>query len=87
MGGLGKAEYVALIAKKDPKIRLLIQEGFEFVTNAFKAGAVPPRIKAKEEGEIARKLMGEGYQVELSTAYDEKGNPLPAMSAIWRKKA
>lgn len=36
---------------------------------------------------IARKLMGEGYQVELSTAYDEKGNPPPAMSTIWRKKA
>lgn len=87
MGGLGKAEYLALIAKQDPKIRRLLEEGFEFVTNAFKAGSVPPGIKAREDREVARRLMRDGYQVELSTAYDEQGHPLPTMSAIWRKKS
>jgi len=87
MGGLGKADYLALIAKQDPKIRRLFEQGFEFVTNAFKVGSVPPGIKAKEDREIARRLMKDGYQVELSTAYDERGHPLPTMCSIWRKKA
>ena len=86
MGSLGKAEYLALISKQDPKIRRLLEEGFEFVTNAFKAGSVPPGIKAGEDREIARRLIKNGYQVELSTAYDEKGHPLPTMCSIWRKK-
>ena len=86
MDGSEKAEYLALIAKKDPQIRHLVEEGFEFVTNAFKPGFVPPGIKAREDREIARRLTQEGYQVELRTAYDEHGTPRPTMSAIWRKK-
>jgi len=86
MGNSGKAAYLALIAQKDPQIRRLLDAGFEFVTNAFKPGFVPPGIKAKEDREIARRLTQDGYQVKLGPAYDERGSPRSAMSSIWRKK-
>ncbi len=86
MGGSEKAEYLALLAQRDAKIRRLLDEGYEFVTNAFKPGFVPPGVKAREDREIARSHTKDGYQVELSTAYDERGSPRLTMSAIWRKK-
>ena len=86
MAGHEKDAYLALIAARDPTIRALLDQGFEFVTNAFKAGAAPPGIKARTEQEHVRRLRQEGYQVELSTAYDEQGDPRPMLSAIWRKK-
>ena len=36
-----KEAYLALIAAHDPEIRTLLDQGFDFVTNAFKAGAAP----------------------------------------------
>jgi hypothetical protein len=86
MAEQGKDAYVALIAARDPKIRALLDQGFEFVTNALKAGAAPPGIKAQTDQERVRSLRQEGYQVEVSTAYDEQGHPRPTLSAIWRKK-
>jgi hypothetical protein len=86
MAGQGKDAYLALIATYDPEIRALLDQGFEFVTNAFKAGAAPPGIKARTDREHVRRLRQEGYQVEISTAYDEQGHPRPTLSAIWRKK-
>ena len=86
MAGQGKDAYVALIAARDPTIRALLDQGFEFVTNAFKAGAVPPGIKAHTDQEHVRRLQQAGYQVAVSTAYDEQGQPRPTLSAIWRKK-
>jgi hypothetical protein len=86
MAGQGKDAYLALIAVRDPTIRALLDQGFEFVTNAFKAGAVPPGIKTQTDQEQVRRLRQEGYQVEVTTAYDEQGQPRPTLSAIWRKK-
>ncbi len=86
MAGQGKDAYLALIAARDPEIRALQDQGFEFVTNAFKAGAAPPGIKAMTDREHVRRLRQEGYQVEVSTAYDEQGQPRPTLSAIWRRK-
>jgi hypothetical protein len=82
----GKDAYIALIAARDPTIRALLDQGFDFVTNALKAGAVPHGIKAKTEREHVRSLQQEGYQVEVTTAYDEQGHPRPTLSAIWWKK-
>jgi hypothetical protein len=31
-------------------------------------------------------LQQEGYQVEVTAAYDEQGQLRPSLSAIWRKK-
>jgi hypothetical protein len=86
MAGYEKDAYIALIAQQDPQIRALLDLGFEFVTNAFKVGATPPGIKAKTDREHVRSLQQEGYQVEMSTAYDEHGHPRPTLSSIWRKK-
>jgi hypothetical protein len=86
MQGPEKDAYVALIAARDPQIRALLDQGFEFVTNAVKAGAAPPGIKAKTDQEHVRRLRQEGYQVEVTTAYDENGHPRPTLSTIWRKK-
>ena len=80
-----KDAYMALIAQHDPQIRALLDQGFEFVTNAFKAGAAPPGIKAKTDLEHLRSLQQQGYQVEMSPAYDERGQPRPTLSGIWRK--
>jgi hypothetical protein len=86
MAGQEKDAYVALIAAHDPQIRALVDQGFEFVMNAFKAGSAPPGMKAKTDREHMQRLEQEGYQVEIGNAYDEHGDPRPTLSAIWRKK-
>jgi hypothetical protein len=86
MAGHEKEAYLALIAARDPEIRALLDQGFAFVTNAFKAGEAPPGLKARTDREHLRRLRQEGYQVAVSTAYDEQGYPRPSLSAIWRKK-
>ena len=81
-----KETYLALIAAQDPQIRTLLDQGFEFVTNTFKADAAPSGMKARTDREHVRRLQQAGYQVEVTTAYDEQGQPRPTLSAIWRKK-
>jgi hypothetical protein len=81
-----KEAYLALIAAQDPEVRVLLDQGFAFVTNAFKAGAVPSGIKARTDRDHVRRLQQEGYQVEVTAAYDEQGQLRPSLSAIWRKK-
>ena len=81
-----KEAYLALIAAQDPDIRAFLDQGFGFVTNAFKASAVPSGMKARTDREHVRRLQQEGYQVAVSAAYDEQGQLRPSLSAIWRKK-
>jgi hypothetical protein len=81
-----KEAYLALIAARDPEIRALLDQGFEFVTNAFKADAAPSGMKARTDREHMRRLQQAGYQVEVTAAYDEQGQLRPSLSAIWRKK-
>ena len=81
-----KEAYLALIAARDAAIRALLDQGFAFVTNAFKADAAPAGMKARTDREHVRRLQQAGYHVEVSAAYDEQGNPRPTLSAIWRKK-
>jgi hypothetical protein len=86
MAGHEEDAYVALIAAPDLTIRALLDQGFAVVTNALKASAAPPGIKAKTDQEQVRSLRQEGYQVDVSPAYDEQGQPHPTLSAMWRKK-
>ena len=81
-----KEAYLALIAARDSEIRALLDQGFEFVTNAFKADAAPSGMKARTDREHLRRLQQAGYQVAVSTAYDEQGHPRPTLSAIWWKQ-
>jgi hypothetical protein len=82
----GHTAYLALIAARDPAIRALLDQGFAFVTNAFKTDAAPSGMKSRTDREHIRRLQQAGYQVEVSTAYDEQGHSRPTLSAIWRKK-
>ena len=87
MAGQEKDAYIALIAARDPQIRALVEQGFEFVTNAFKAGSAPPGMKVKTDRDHVRSLQQAGYQVEVTPGYDEQGHPRPTLRAIWRKKS
>ena len=81
-----KEAYLALIAARDPEIRALLDQGYVFVTNAFKAGAAPSGLKARTDRDHVRRLQQDGYQGAVSAAYDEHGHPRPSLSDIWRKK-
>jgi hypothetical protein len=81
-----KEAYLALIAAGDPEIRTLLDQGFEFVTNAFKANAAPAGMKGRTDRDHMRRLQREGYEVAISAAYDDEGQARSSLSAIWRKK-
>jgi len=82
----GRGEYVRLIAEKDAAIRRLVEQGYEFVTNAFRPGAAPEGVRAKGAEAVKARLRQEGYQVEVSPAYNETGDVLPSMVAVWRRQ-
>ena len=86
MAGQEKDVYIALIAARDAQIRALVEQGFEFVTNTFKAGSAPPGLKGNTDKGQVRRLQQAGYQVAVTTGYDNLGNPRPTLCAIWRKK-
>lgn len=82
----GRGEYVRLMAEKDAAIRQLVEQGYEFVTNAFRPGAAPEGVRAKDAEAVKARLRQEGYQVEVSPAYNETGDVLPSMVAVWRRQ-
>ena len=81
-----KEAYLALIAAADPEIRALLDQGFEFVTNAFKTSEAPVGMKGNTDQDHMQRLQREGYEVAISAAYDGEGQPHPSLSTIWRKK-
>ncbi len=82
----GRREYVRLIAEKDAAIRHLVEQGYEFVTNAFRPGAAPEGVRAKDAEAVKARLRQEDYQVEMSPAYNETGEVLSSMVAVWRRR-
>lgn len=82
----GRREYVRLMAAKNPAIQDLVAQGYEFVTNAFRRGAAPKGVRAKEADALKMRLQREGYRTAVASAYDETGNHLPSMVSIWRKQ-
>ena len=85
MAATEQEAYLALIAARDPEIRTLLDQGFAFVTNAFKVDAAPSGMKARTDQEHVRRLQQAGYQVKVTAAYDEQGQLRPSLSAIWQK--
>lgn len=81
----GRKAYIDLMASKDPAIRRLVEEGYEFVTNAFTPDAKSADLRVKDAQIVALQLTQEGYSVELCLAYNEKGDPIPMMQSVWRK--
>lgn len=82
----GRRDYLKVMAAKDPVIQDLLAQGYEFVTNAFRRGAAPKGIRAKEADVVRSRLHGEGYRTAVASAYDEAGNDLPGMVSIWQKQ-
>ena len=81
----GREAYIDLMGSKDPAIKRLIDEGYEFVTNAFTTGSKPPGLRVKDAEAVASQLAQQGYLTELCPAYNEAGNPIPGMQSVWRK--
>jgi hypothetical protein len=83
---MSRERYMQLLRKKDARIARLLDEGFAFVTNAFRPGQAPPGISIRDCEQMADKLRGEGWDVEVTAAYDEAGQPLSAMASLWRRR-
>ena len=82
----GRQAYIELMASKDAAIRRVLDEGYDFVTNAFMSEARPEGVRVKDAATVASQLEQEGYLIELCPAYNEAGDPIPGMQSVWRKR-
>lgn len=83
---MSRETYMALLRDSDPRIAALLDQGFAFVTNAFRPGKAPPGVSVRDCFQMAAKLRGESWEVELAAAYDEGGHALPHMASLWRRR-
>jgi hypothetical protein len=83
---MSRKEYMSLLRAADAQIAGLLDQGYAFVTNAFRPGEAPPGLRVKDSDQVAAQLRSEGWQVEVATAYDERGHALPRMASIWRRR-
>lgn len=82
----GRGEYVRLMAARDATIHRLVDQGYEFVTNAFRPGGAPTGVRTKDMTVLTAQLRRDGYEVEVASAYNETGDILPSMASIWRMR-
>jgi hypothetical protein len=82
----GRKAYIELLASRDPDIKRLVEQGYDFVTNAFTADARPAGVRVKDAPAIASQLKQDGFLIGACQAYNEVGDPLPGMQSIWRKR-
>ncbi|MFI5339347.1 MAG: hypothetical protein ACHQ7N_05870 [Candidatus Methylomirabilales bacterium] len=83
---MSREGYMQLLRKSDARSANLLDQGFAFVTNAFRPERVPPGIPVRDCDQMAAKLRGEGWDVEVAAAYDEAGQALPQMASLWRRR-
>jgi hypothetical protein len=83
---MSRKEYMSLLRASDAQIAGLLDRGYAFVTNAFRPGQAPPGLAVKDCDQVAAQLRGEGWEVETASAYDERGQALPRMAALWRRR-
>lgn len=57
------------------------------MTNAFTPDVRPAGLHFRDTTTVASQLEREGCLVELGSAYDEKGDPIPTMQSVWRKRS
>jgi hypothetical protein len=82
----GRKAYIDLLVSKNSAIRRLVEEGYDFATNAFTSEARPAGVRVKDAAIVASQLEQEGYLIELCPAYNETGDPIPGMQSVWRKR-
>jgi hypothetical protein len=83
---MSREHYMQLLRKSDPRIAGLLNQGFAFVTNAFRPGQAPPGVAVRDCDQMAARLRGEGWDVEVAAAYDEAGGTLPQMASLWQRR-
>jgi hypothetical protein len=83
---MSRETYMQLLRKSDPQIGRLLDQGFAFVTNAFRPRQAPPGVPVPDCDQVAAKLCGEGWEVEVAAAYDEGGRALSQMASLWRRR-
>ncbi len=83
---MSREAYLALLRTTDPHMATLLDRGFAFVTNAFRPGQAPPGVPARNCDQAAARLRREGWEVEVAAAYDERGQALPRMASVWRRR-
>ncbi len=84
---MSREAYLALLRSTDPHIATLLDQGFAFVTNAFRPGQAPRGVPARDCDQVAARLRSEGWEVEVAGAYDERGQALPQMASLWRRRS
>lgn len=82
-----RESHMQLLRKSDVRIAKLLDQGFAFVTNAFRPGQAPPDVPVKDCDQMAAKFRGEGWEVAAAAAYDEGGRALPQMASLWRRRS
>ena len=82
---MGRESYMQLLRIGDARIATLLDQGFGFVTNAFRPGQAPAGVPVKDCDQMADNLRREGWEVEVAAAYDEAGHTLPRMASLWRR--
>lgn len=83
---MSRESYMTLLREANARIAELLDQGFEFVTNAYRPGQAPRGVPAQDCDRMAARLRREGWEVELVAAYDERGKPLPQMASLWRRR-
>ncbi len=83
---MSRESYMQLLRKSDSRIARLLDEGFAFDTNAFRPGQAPPGVPIRDCDQMAARLRGEGWEVEVAAAYNEAGQSLPQMASLWRRR-
>ncbi|HWT79474.1 MAG TPA: hypothetical protein VN203_15280 [Candidatus Acidoferrum sp.] len=81
-----RESYMQLLRKSGAGIASLLDQGFVFVTNAFRSGQAPPGISIQDCDQMAAKLRGDGWEVVVAAAYSETGQSLPHMASLWRRR-
>ena len=84
---MSRESYMHLLQRSDRRIAALLDQGFAFVTNAFRPGQAPPGIAVPDCEQVAARLRGEGWEVEVAAAYDKGGQALPQMASLWRRRS
>jgi hypothetical protein len=57
---MSRESCMALLRKSDASIAMLLDRGFDFVTNAFRPGQAPPGVPARDCDQVAVRLRREG---------------------------
>ncbi len=83
---MSRESYMQLLRNSDARIARLLDEGFAFETNAFRPGQAPSGVSIRDCDQMAARLRGEGWEVEVAAAYDEAGQALPQMASLWRRR-